>query len=101
MHFRYWFPLFLSLTALGGERPQKEFPLWQGKAPGQQGDTARDIPTLTPYWSPNPTGAAMVICPGGGYGGLAGHEGKGYADWLVKQGVDLSLIHISEPTRPY
>ena len=34
----------------------------------------------------------MVICPGGGYGGLAGHEGKGYADWLVKQGVDCFVL---------
>lgn len=92
MRLRYWFPLFLSLTALGAERPQKEFPLWPGKAPGQKGDTPKDIPTLTPYWSSKPTGAAMVICPGGGYGGLAGHEGKGYADWLVKQGVDCFVL---------
>ena len=34
----------------------------------------------------------MVICPGGGYGGLAGHEGKGYADWLVKQGADCFVL---------
>ena len=33
------------------------------------------------------TGAALVICPGGGYGGLADHEGKGYALWLNTQGI--------------
>lgn len=73
-------------------RPQTEFPLWEGKAPGQKGDDPRDIPTLKPYWSEKPTGAAMVICPGGGYGGLAGHEGKGYADWLVTKGIDCFVL---------
>jgi acetyl esterase/lipase len=29
----------------------------------------------------------MVICPGGGYGMLAPHEGAGYAEWLVEQGI--------------
>ena len=33
------------------------------------------------------TGAAIVIFPGGGYGGLAEHEGKGYAEWLAEHGV--------------
>ncbi len=29
----------------------------------------------------------MIICPGGGYGGLADHEGKDYALWLADHGV--------------
>jgi acetyl esterase/lipase len=29
----------------------------------------------------------MVICPGGGYGGLADHEGAGYARWLAAHGI--------------
>jgi acetyl esterase/lipase len=33
------------------------------------------------------TGAAMVICPGGGYGHLADHEGSHYARWLNQQGI--------------
>ncbi len=33
------------------------------------------------------TGAAVVICPGGGYGLLADHEGAGYAEWLAKRGI--------------
>src|SRR5438128_621519 len=33
-------------------------------------------------------GAALVICPGGGYGGLVtGPEGHGIADWLNKHGI--------------
>src|SRR5579863_6641159 len=63
--------------------------LWQGAPPGALGKADKDIPTLTPYF-PDPakaTGAAMVVCPGGGYGGLADHEGKDYALWLKDQGI--------------
>ena len=65
------------------------FPLWPHKAPGALGDTDKDIPTLTVFKPEEgkATGAAMVICPGGGYGGLAQHEGKDYAEWLAKNGV--------------
>ena len=84
--------LLTVLMVCGIDRPQTEFPLWKGKAPGQKGGGPKDIPTLKPYWSKKPTGAAMVICPGGGYGGLAGHEGKGYADWLITKGIDCFVL---------
>jgi acetyl esterase/lipase len=29
----------------------------------------------------------MIVCPGGGYGGLAAHEGATYALWLNDQGI--------------
>lgn len=64
------------------------FPLWENGAPGALGKEDKDIPTLTVYRPESEaSGAAMVICPGGGYGGLAGHEGKDYAEWLAKHGV--------------
>ena len=53
------------------------------------GTAQKDVPTLTPFL-PDPaiaTGAAFVICPGGGYGGLADHEGAGYARWLADHGI--------------
>ena len=65
------------------------FPLWKDGAPGAKGTEPKDIPTLTPFL-PDPakaTGAAIVVCPGGGYGGLADHEGSQYARWLNEQGV--------------
>ena len=34
----------------------------------------------------------MVILPGGGYGGLAPHEGKGYAEWLVTNGISCFVV---------
>ena len=70
-------------------QPTKPFPLWPDGAPGAMGTAEKDIPTLTPYL-PEPaksTGAAIVICPGGGYGGLASHEGVDYARFLNEQGI--------------
>ncbi len=64
-------------------------PLWPNGAPGALGQADKDIPTLTPFLpdSSEATGAAMVICPGGGYGGLAPHEGRDYARWFNAHGV--------------
>ncbi len=65
-------------------------PLWPNGAPGALGKEAVDVPTLT-IFRPDPaksTGAAVVICPGGGYGFLAvEHEGAEVAKWLNSLGV--------------
>lgn len=65
------------------------FPLWTTDAPGALGKAEKDVPTLTPFLpeAGKATGAAVVICPGGGYGGLAPHEGKDYALWLNELGI--------------
>ena len=81
--------LSLSLHAMSTAHGQAPFPLWPDGAPGALGQTTNDVPTLTPF-VPDPakaTGAAIVICPGGGYGGLAEHEGSHYARWLNELGV--------------
>src|ERR1051326_7957188 len=80
-------PLLLALASHA--QTTNSFPLWPDGAPGALGKEAKDIPTLTPFL-PDPaklTGAAIVICPGGGYGGLADHEGSQYARWLNEQGI--------------
>lgn len=64
--------------------------LWPGGAPGAVGEEPADKPSLTPYLPPKDKrcGAAVVICPGGGYRGLAvDHEGKQVAEWLNSLGV--------------
>ena len=65
------------------------FPLWVGGAPEALGTAMKDIPTLTVFLpdATKATGAAMVICPGGGYGHLADHEGSHYARWFNEQGI--------------
>jgi len=63
--------------------------LWPSGAPGSLGDRPEDKPTITPCLAPpeKAIGAAVVILPGGGYGGLAGHEGVVYADYLNTLGI--------------
>jgi acetyl esterase/lipase len=63
------------------------FRLWSGDAPGNLGKDDKDIPTLTIYMPERVTGAAVVVCPGGGYNILAPHEAGDYARWLNEQGV--------------
>ena len=80
---------FAQVGFPGAARPVSEFRLWQGAAPDNRGSGPDDTPTLTPFW-PAPgkaTGAAMVICPGGGYAHLAAYEGRDYALWLNAQGI--------------
>jgi acetyl esterase/lipase len=64
--------------------------LWPGGAPGAKGDQANDRPKLIIYLpdQAKATGAAVVVCPGGGYGHLAmGHEGNDIGIWLNSFGV--------------
>ncbi|HEY5481621.1 MAG TPA: alpha/beta hydrolase [Verrucomicrobiae bacterium] len=80
---------FLGWFASAQAQPTNSFPLWPDGAPGALGKEDKDIPTLTPYL-PDPgkaTGAAVVICPGGGYGSLAPHEGGQYARFLNEYGI--------------
>ena len=83
---------FLLATPFG--LAQSPIPLWPQGAPGALGKEEKDIPALTPYpvaGSTTPT-AAVVVCPGGGYGGLASHEGKDYALWLNQQGISAFVL---------
>lgn len=64
--------------------------LWADGAPGAKGEADGDKPSLTIYLpeKSKATGAAVVICPGGGYGHLAmDHEGHQIAQWLNSFGV--------------
>ena len=72
----------------------KEMPLWPNGAPGALGKKTRDIPTITPFPSAakNNSGSAIVICPGGGYGGLASHEGSTYAQFLQQHGINAFVL---------
>ena len=83
-----------STILLSRAEMQAPIPLWPEGAPGALGTNTNDSPTLTAYLpeATNATGAAMVICPGGGYGGLAPHEGNDYALWLNQHGVTCFVL---------
>jgi len=96
--------LFLSLAlALSAAEPGVVV-LWPDLQPDRPGEEhVRDrgtpdkpdrslsnvtIPTLTAVLPEKPTGAAVIICPGGGYGGLAyDKEGMDVANWLASNGI--------------
>ena len=67
--------------------------LWTSNVPGALGSEQKDTPRLIHYPAKeNPSGTAVVVCPGGGYGGLAmGHEGHQIAEWLNKNGISAFI----------
>ena len=85
--------IFFSLILSRAEMPTP-IPLWPGGTPGALGTNDWDIPTVTPYLPDptNATGAAMVICPGGGYEHLEPREGRDYALWLNQHGVTCFVL---------
>ena len=72
--------------------------LWKDGAPGTPITKPEDEPILLMYRpSSNPTTTAVVVIPGGGYGGLAmDHEGKQIAEWLNSFGVTAFVLEVSD-----
>lgn len=78
---------------VGADEPRTEL-LWPQGAPGAVGTEDKDQPKLIIYQAPKESanGTAVVICPGGGYGGLAmGHEGHQIAQWLNSLGISAFI----------
>jgi acetyl esterase/lipase len=120
--FRYAFALLGAGICLGAEPPIR---LWPGIAPGDKpgmapeadATTAKDPliagrrlihlgnvsePTLTVFKPPadKDTGAAVVVCPGGGYWILAYDlEGSEVCEWLNSIGVTGVLLKYRVPRR--
>lgn len=69
--------------------------LWPEGAPDALGSNPEDRPTITPYVPEREDDhpiAAVLVLPGGGYGGLASHEGHDYALWLNQQGLAAFVL---------
>ena len=93
-------PLFYAVAALAADSLPPKQPLWEGVAPGLKSDEA-PLPTKASYTvhlAEKPNGAAVIICPGGGYGGLVvGGEGHGIAKWLNAQGITGIVLEYRLP----
>jgi acetyl esterase/lipase len=115
----------VTATKSGPAAPLPPIALWPGVAPGETNFVApeRDIndatngliagrpiirltdvhrPTITVYRPPadRDTGAAVVVCPGGGYSILAlDLEGTEVCEWLNSIGVTGVLLKYRVPTR--
>lgn len=88
LRYLYFLPLVLTCLIASAE-PKSEL-LWPNGAPGANGTEDKDKPKLI-VWSPEKEkscGVGVVVCPGGGYGGLAmDHEGKQIGEWLNSHGI--------------
>src|SRR5262245_64700479 len=82
--FLFPFCIFSAVFAQNSNQPATQtsnqpapIPLWASGAPGAKGDAPEDVPSVQLYQSPadKATGAAIIVCPGGGYSHLASHEG--------------------------
>ena len=94
-----------------GEFNREEIPLWSGVAPGSEGYELEETyeargtdngwvtqvsrPTLTVYFPEEEkrVGTGVVICPGGGYSGMAiDKEGHTFAKWFAARGVVAGVL---------
>ena len=77
--------------------------LWESDAPDSRGTADHDIPVVAwwPAAKQSSPSAALVICPGGGYGGLADHEGTDYAKWLNTQGISAFVLRYRLGSKGY
>lgn len=100
--------VLLALLATSGGRltaaePQR-VPLWPEGAPGARGQAETDQPFVD-VWPADPAvanGAAFIVCPGGGYGGLAAdHEGRQVAKWCNGVGATAFVLHYRLGSRGY
>lgn len=111
-------PLLAMLSTVAVAAPLDPIPLWPGGVPNEadlklpdesvelKGDYQIEIlsnvstPTLTVYPAENPNGAAVIVCPGGGYNILAySHEGTEICEWLNSLGVTAGLLKYRVPRR--
>lgn len=93
---------------------QEVIPLWSGELPNSRQTTEKEVvnngdiiwiekvqtPTLEIYLpaKKNATGKAIVICPGGGYMGLAyDWEGTDIAKWLNSKGIAAFVLKYRMP----
>jgi acetyl esterase/lipase len=96
--------LALALAAFSPAADPKPQLLWPDGAPGAKGDKPEDKPTLTAFLpeESKAVGTAVVICPGGGYRGLAtDHEGRQIGEWLNSLGVAGFILEYRHHGRGY
>src|SRR2546430_1050846 len=129
MKFPNWFlfsiSLMLLVTQLSAGDSAKMIPLWPGGAPGEKdevgpekdttkptdqliagkpvirlGNVSKPEITIFPAPKDNNSGAAIMVCPGGGYHILAMDlEGTEVCDWLDSIGITGVLLKYRVPKR--
>lgn len=90
----FWVTLMVAQLVLGAvlgaysESAPEKLDLWSGPAPVGDGTFVETSASITVHHPVKANGTAIVICPGGGYGGLVMEgEGHGIARWLNQHGI--------------
>jgi len=95
----------VSPAAQAAPSAAEKLMLWSGRAPVGDGrfEAANASMTVHRPAAEKANGAAVVICPGGGYGGLVvGPEGHGIAKWLNRHGIAGIVLEYRLPHgRPF
>jgi acetyl esterase/lipase len=74
--------------------------LWEGKIPGFDESIGQNCPNIETYiLDKNHRHGAVIVCPGGGYGMKADHEGEPIARWL--NSIGLSAFVLDYRVAPY
>lgn len=84
--------------------PDNVIPLWNDEVPAALGTAEKDTPFLIPHLAdPKKTAnAAVVICPGGGYGVVSiDYEGTPCANWFNSIGVSAFVLRYRLPAEGY
>jgi len=106
----------LTVLSLQSMAQNEVISLWpEGKVPNNKTNTIEEksvttdgilrisgvtVPTIAAYIAPKEkaTGAAVMICPGGGYGILAAsHEGSDLAKWFNERGISAFVLKYRLP----
>jgi acetyl esterase/lipase len=87
----------LTVGAIASPPPER-VSLWQGRAPAGGGAVVGDDAFITVHRPETPTGAAVMICPGGAYEVLCVEpEGHGIARWLNAHGITGVVLEYRLP----
>jgi acetyl esterase/lipase len=99
--------LLLATLSTAHAAPER-LALWPQGAPLAQGQQEQDQPFIDLYPAPAPPatqgqpGPAFLVCPGGGYGGLAlQHEGADVAAYLNSLGISAYVLHYRLGSKGY
>lgn len=100
----------LALVAFPCFGEKVTLPLWPNGAPQDNGLSVENenwsgdflnqtaSAELYVYPASKPNGTAILMCPGGGYWGLAmGHEGNAMADWFNSMGITYAVLKYRMP----
>jgi len=83
---------------------QEKRPLWPDGAPGAKGQADTDQPFMNVYRpaAEKQNGCAVIVFPGGGYGGLAAdHEGHQIGRFMNEFGVTAFVVHYRLGSKGY